>query len=331
VTTAEGYPDFVKVNSLALSPEARKATGTSPLTLLLYLQTRACFTTGERTKPYEHKAAAKALGVGLHTVKEYFKRLVNAGLIVVKRLAHGVTFTIALPGAPAPSFSGVQESALDEVQIPAPDAPPPATGVQIPALDEVQIPALDEVQIPALQPSRVENPDSERTNQSLIVGGGGTAAGGPAALAPPRRMSPESFSTETLEAIRQGEEARRQAFSPEIRRTIGYKLDAFVPQARWPALQGTLRILAEHPEWNQHAPETWRGQLEKAADAWLLHRTLPPRPSKRPPSGGAAARRLAAAAGITAEDLAEQQRSAEAILGHQQATAQRRSHDALPG
>ena len=85
---------FVCVTTEALEPVALTELGTSPLTLLLYLQTLVDFGTGERTLPYSHGTAAAKLGVDERTIRDYFGRLVKAGLIVARRLAHGVTFAI---------------------------------------------------------------------------------------------------------------------------------------------------------------------------------------------------------------------------------------------
>ena len=114
--TPRRYPDFVCVSSMALDRDVLAIMHTSPLTLLLYLQTRVDFGTGERTLEYDHAQASEALGIDERTVCRYFRRLVDARLIVVRRLAHGVDFSIARQPA------GPPEEAVPAHPLPRPGA-----------------------------------------------------------------------------------------------------------------------------------------------------------------------------------------------------------------
>ena len=247
---------FVCTSTRALDLDVLKITGTSPLTLLLYLQQRVNFATGERTLPYDHAQAAKDLGVTERTIGDYFVRLVKAGLIVARRLAHGVTFAITRPAAPG------RERKESSVHFHAQEPDVPA---------ERQKTSAHERQKASVQPSRGETPDSERTNQSAAVGGGGTMVGGPTALAPPGAAAPAGhFSAETLEAIRLGEEARRRPFTEEVRCAISHALDTAPAGTRWPVLQDTIRLFAQNRHWSQKVPEIWGEQVHKADDARRL-------------------------------------------------------------
>lgn len=273
-------PPFACISTAALSPKVLEVMGTSPLTLLLYLQTLTDYATGERTRPYTHTQAARTLGVSVRTINTYFQCLFQAGLIDIRRRDHGVDFTV--------TKSEVQEPALHP-QVEAPE-------VQEPAFQEasgVQTLALHEVQNFALQPSRGKTPDSESTNQNPYRGGRQLVGGQPPTAQPPPLTPPEEEGLlpyrEDLAAV---ERRLKEALDAGIRRRILGAVQA-LPELDTAAKAAAIRAAGEviaDKGWHS-TPDLWTDRIRKAAVAAA-------RPTTRRLTGVAAVAAVFASHGI---------------------------------
>lgn len=250
--TALGAPRFLPLPHLSEEEIVELVKHPVATGILLLLTTRSPFAgphAGEAPGKWTQANLAQRFGCTERHVRSQLHWLKDEGYLTITRTQDGARLTLARhpfhQEEPEPQFRSQFE-----------------TGTTVPVEPEPQF------RFPI------------RESESSSKGEGPPTVVQAAALTPP---AVASFSPETVQAIATGEALRSTPFTPEVRTTLGYKLDALTPAARLPALKAAIRVMTEHPGWNQDAPETWRGQIEKAASGLAVRSARPTQPPSTPP------------------------------------------------